>query len=302
MAAVALAGQALKAQASSIRYGVASVAWLPSLEETIPRVAAIGLDGIEPFRNAVQKYESDPAVLKAVLDKAGLTLITCSNIGGTIMSNDFLDPTKADQTISDHVAFARGFLRYFSCDHFKITVGGRRGDTPMTAEQLKQVASTLTAIGRQTADMGIRLAPHPSIGSPLEREQEIRAVMDLTDPRYVWLTTDTGHITIGGTDPVKLVSDYFPRVAEVHLKDVEAKYRGWTGASYRDPRPYRTMGEPAGGGVDFVALHKLLQDRGYKGWCSLDLDGTERDGNTGDIVAANAHYLTDTLKVKLRPR
>ena len=91
-------------------------------------------------------------------------------------------------------------------------------------------------------------------------------------------------------------------MAEVHFNDVEAKYRGSSGASYRDPRPYRTMGTTVGGGVDFVGIHKLLQDRGYKGWCSLDLDGTERDGDTGDIVAANARYLTDVLKVKLTPR
>jgi len=210
---------------SNIRYGVASVAWEPSFEEAIPQIAALGFQGIEPFRLTVKKYEADPAALKAQLDTAGLTLITCSNHPAT-MSTDFLDPARAPQTIKDHVDFAANFLRYFRCDHFKISLGPRRDDTPMTQEQLKQVALTLDEIGKRTIDMGIRIAPHPLIGSPMEREPEVRTIMELTDPRHVWMTTDTGHLTLGGMDPLRIISDYFPRVAEVHLKDVEAKYRG----------------------------------------------------------------------------
>lgn len=284
-----------------IRFGVASVEWNPSFEETIPQIGQLGFAGIEPFRNAIQKYEADPAVMKTQLDAAGLTLITCSS-HPAVMSTDFLDPIKADQTISDHVTFARSFLRYFNCDHFKISLGPRRGDTPMTSDQLKQMAKTLNAIGEQTIDVGVRLAPHPLIGSPLEREPEVRAIMELTNPRYVWLTTDTGHLTLGGMDPVKIISDYFPRIAEVHLKDTDAKYRGWKGPSYRDPRPYRTMGANNAGGVDLPAVYKILTDRGYIGWCSLDIDGTDLDGKTADIAAANEKYLIEVLGVPLRPR
>jgi sugar phosphate isomerase/epimerase len=286
---------------SNIRFGVASVAWDPSLEETIPKIAALGFQGIEPFRLAVQKYEANPAALKALLDAAGLTLITCSSHPAT-MSTDFLDPAKAPQTIKDHVEFATKFLRYFQCDHFKISLGPRRDDTPMTQEQLQQVASTLNEIGKRTIDIGIRIAPHPLIGSPMERESDVRTIMALTDPRYVWMTTDTGHLTLGGMDPLKIISDYFPRVAEVHLKDVEAKYRGWSGASYRDPRPYRTMGAEHGGGVNFVAIYQLLKRRGYNGWCALDIDGTDVDGDTSTIAAANAKYLTDVLHIRMTKR
>ena len=43
------------------------------------------------------------------------------------------------------------------------------------------------------------------------------------DPKYVWLTADTGHLTLGGGDAAQLISDYFPRLALVHLKDTYAK-------------------------------------------------------------------------------
>lgn len=294
-AAILLTGRA-QAAASDIRFGVASVEWNPGFEATIPLIGKLGFAGIEPFRNAIVKYEADPAALKAQLDAAGLSLITCS-AHPAVMSTDFLDPAKAQQTIADHVAFARGFLRYFGCDHFKISLGPKRGDALMTNDQLKQMAATLNAIGKQTADAGIRLAPHPLIGSPLERESEVRTIMEMTDPRYVWLTTDTGHLTLGGMDPLRIISDYFDRVAEVHLKDTDPKYRGWTGPSYRDPAPYRVMGT---GGVDFLAIYKLLISRGYKGWCSLDIDGTNIPGTTADVAAANEKYLIDRLDVPLK--
>jgi len=52
----------------------------------------------------------------------------------------------------------------------------------------------------------------------------MRWVMDHTDPKYVWMTADTGHLVLGGGDPAKIISDYFPRVSEIHLKDTYAKY------------------------------------------------------------------------------
>ena len=105
---------------------------------------------------------------------------------------------------------------------------GRRPPGGPSDDQLKRLADTLNEIGRQTIPMGIRLAPHPHIWGPLEREQEVRRAMDLTDPNYVWMTVDTGHIVLGGSDAAQIISDYFPRVAEVHLKDTYAKYRGNT--------------------------------------------------------------------------
>jgi sugar phosphate isomerase/epimerase len=138
--------------------------------------------------------------------------------------------------------------------------------------------------------------------------------MELTDPKYVWLTTDTGHLTLGGMDAVKIMSDYFPRIAEVHLKDTYAKYRGNTSTPTQEQHKvasvYHNMG---GGGVDFPAVFKLLRDRRYKGWAIFDMDGP-RQGDDGfdaiggnldlavdDYLAHNVNYLRVILGIKLPP-
>jgi len=183
-----------------------------------------------------------------------------------------------------------------------------------TDDQLKRLSNTLNEIGRQTIAMGIRLAPHPHIWGPMEREADVRRVMELTDPKYVWLTTDTGHLTLGGMDAVKIMSDYFPRIAEVHLKDTYAKYRGNTSTPTQEQHKvasvYHNLG---GGGVDFPAVFKLLRDRHYKGWAIFDMDGP-RKGDDGfdaiggnlelaidDYISHNINYMRVILGVKLPP-
>ena len=97
------------------------------------------------------------------------------------------------------------------------------------------------------------LAPHPHIWSPLERSEEVEAVLGETDPRYVGMVAHTAHLTLGGMDPVKIIGDHYDRVAALHFKDTEPKYLGHTGPTptkelHRKVMLYKNLGA---GGVDF---------------------------------------------------
>ena len=54
------------------------------------------------------------------------------------------------------------------------------------------------------------------------------------------------------------------------------------------------------GGVDYVDIYKLLKDRGYSGFVSLDIDGTDLTVPTIDLVKPNVRYLVETLKLPLK--
>ncbi len=278
----------------------------------IKRVAALGLQGIEPYGDAIEKYRSNPLALKKLFDEAGITFIDASN-GEKGQSTDFIDPAEIPKTIADHVAFARDFLQPLGADHWKVNMGARPSGGP-SDDQLKRLANTLNEIGQQTIKMGIRLAPHPHIWGPLEREKDMRRVMELTDPKYVWMTADTGHLELGGADAVQVIKDYFPRVAEVHLKDTYARYRGNTQTPTQEQHNaasvYHNLG---GGGVDFPAVFQVLRDRHFKGWVVFDVDAPRKgdDGLTAiggdfnlavdDYLADNINYLRDVLGIKLPP-
>jgi inosose dehydratase len=294
---------------SDIRYSVSGQMWLgervggksySNIEEGVKEAARIGLDGIEPFRNHIIEYLDDPMAFKRQLDAAGIAMSSCSD-GGPDMSSDFIDPAKTPKTVSDHVGFARDFIRLFGCTAFKFNLGQRPPDGVVSDDQLKIMADTLNQIGRQTIAFGIRAAPHPHLWGPLEREHEVRRVMELTDPRYVWLTADTGHLELCGMDALQIMSEYYSRIAEVHYKDCDPKYRGNsaspTQAQHRQSSLYLNLGA---GGVDFPAIHKMLLARKYKGWISLDFDAPRPGDGTGTIednLLANRKYLTDVLHV-----
>jgi inosose dehydratase len=297
-----------------ILFGTTSSLWgqQHDIVWAVKRIKDLGLQGIEPYANNIENYRKNPLVLKKIFDDAGITMIDVSN-GARGQSTNFIDPEQIPKTIKDHVAFARDFLQPFGCGHWKVNMGQRPPGGP-SDEQLKRLANTLNEIGRQTIAMGIKLAPHPHIWGPLEREKDMRRTMELTDPKYVWMTADTGHLVLGGADAAQVISDYFPRVAEVHLKDTYAKYRGNTSTptpeEHRVGSVYHNLG---GGGVDFPAVFKVLRDRHYKGWAIFDMDGP-RKGDDGfdaiggnldvavdDYLAHNINYLRVVLGVRLPP-
>jgi inosose dehydratase len=297
-----------------ILFGTTSSIWgqQHDIVWAVKRIAALGLQGIEPYGNAIENYRKNPLELKKIFDDHGITMIDVSN-GVRGQSTNFIDPEQTPKTIADHVAFARDFLQPFGCTHWKCNVGQRPPGGP-SDEQLKRLSNTLNEIGRQTIAMGIRLAPHPHIWGPMERERDIRRIMELTDPKYVWMTADTGHLVLGGCDPVQIINDYFPRIAEIHLKDTYARFRGNTSTPTQEEHKvasvYHNLG---GGGVDFPAVFKVLRDRRFKGWAIFDVDGP-RKGDDGfdaiggnldlavdDYLSHNINYLRVILGVKLPP-
>ena len=263
-----------------------------STEQAIRMCAKLGLQGIEPYNGGWEEYRNRPKDLLKICIDNNVTMIDASN-GGPGQSTNFIDKDRIPKTISDHVAFARDWLQVFGCDHWKINMGARPKGGP-SDDQLKQLADTLNELGRRTLEFGIRLAPHPHIWGPIEREAEIRRVMELTDPRYVWLTADTGHLTLGGGDAVQMISDYFPRLAEIHMKDTYAKFRGNvetpTPEMHRQASVYHNFGS---GGVDFPGIFKVLRERHFKGWVVMDVDGPRKGDDGFDAIGGNMHVATD---------
>ena len=280
-------------------FAISANMWPKNIEEGIKTAARFHFAGIEPFRMNLVKYLDKPQAFKEQLDAAGIKMVTCSNGSIAGMLVDFVDPAKIQQSIHDHVTMARDFLTVFGCRHFKINMG-RRPDGGSTDEHLKTVARTLTELGKRTADLGIKLAFHPHIWSPVEREPELRRVLELTDPKFVYIVPDTCHLALGGMNVVKIFSDFYPRIAAVHFKDAEPRFR-----DYRGPTPtqeeharvnlYRKLGE---GGVDIPGAYAVLRKNNYQGWITLDFDEPRPgEGTVEENLAGYKKYLREKLKV-----
>jgi sugar phosphate isomerase/epimerase len=320
-----------------IRYGITGSSWgewsngrmkdITDMPRIIADVKRYGFQGLEPYSDQARQYVDQPLALKRLCDAAGITLVDVGDLprraappaatappagppraaaGASPFGNGpfpWLGEQGHDELVRDMVSFARDFLVPAGCDHWKTNLGGRPAGGP-SDDQLKKLADTLNEIGRQTIAYGVRLGPHPHIWGPMEREHEFRRVMELTDPRYVWLTLDTGHNVLGGMDVVQIVREFLPRIAEFHLKDTYAKYRGNKSTpppqDYANGNIWGTMG--AYGGVDFPGIFKVIREGKWKGWALVDVDAPRPGDGTGsidDALAANVNYLRKTLQVRL---
>src|SRR5215471_13178971 len=63
-----------------ILFGTTSSIWgrQHDLVWAVKRVAALGLQGIEPYGDAIEKYRENPLELKRIFDDAGITFIDAS--------------------------------------------------------------------------------------------------------------------------------------------------------------------------------------------------------------------------------
>ena len=306
----ATAVAAAKWSAADIRYGYSGIGWGTNVQEAVGETARMGLQGLEGHGPDWAAWFDRPLELKKLFDASGIAMVSCSRDLNFFVRAargapaTFVAQDQIPKMIDDHVAFARDFIKPFGCRHFKFTLGGRPEGGPSDA-QIKIMAEALNEIGKRTAAFGMKLAPHPHIGATVILEHEIRTLMDLTDPRYVWLVTDTAHLALAGMNPNAIISEYYPRIAEVHYKDVPRRFRDQGNpvpSGDRDPATGESLFQPMGtGGVDFPALHAFLLRKKYQGWILLDYLPPQPSDGIGTFeqsIAHNKNYLVDVLKVK----
>jgi len=68
-------------------------------------------------------------------------------------------------------------------------------------------------------ERGLRVAVHPHHGTVVERPEDVEHLLEISG---VGLCLDTGHVMVGGGDPVAVARSAASRVVHVHLKDVDA--------------------------------------------------------------------------------
>jgi inosose dehydratase len=135
-----------------------------------------------------------------------------------------------------------------------------------------RLLGNLDRIARLAAEHGLTAALHPHVGTMVESGAETQRVLDDSS---IGLCLDTGHLLIGGGDPVALAASHPDRILHVHLKDVLLSWarRVQDGTvSYTDAVAggmYVPLGK---GDIDIGAIVTSLEDSGYAGWYVLEQD------------------------------
>ncbi len=281
----------LKIAGAPITWGVCEVpgwgAQLP-VERVLREMAGLGLTATEFGPEGFLPV--DPAERAAVLSDLGMTAV-----GGfvpLVLHDAARDPLPALRTELEAFVAAGAGVVVLSAD------SGLSGYDERVELDDTGWATLLTNLGRArdaAAEVGVLAVLHPHVGTLVESRADVDRVLTGSD---IGLCLDSGHLLIGGTDPVELARDHAARIRHVHLKDVDlptAQRVRDGGITYYEGVQeglYRPLGQ---GDVDVRALVGSLLDAGYDGWFVLEQDTVlqlqpdEGEGPVADAGASAEH-------------
>ncbi len=215
---------------SAIRIGTASVNWgfdpfytwakTPPFERMLDEMARAGYAGTEISYN----FPDDVAVLRSELESRNL------QPAATFHAVDLRDSANHERAFesSDRVADR---LEQLGSDVLilsdlpspeRLAVAGRvSGSDALDDAGWKAMSHGLNRIGERLLSRNMHAVFHPHVGTYVETRSEIDRLCAMTDPAFVGLCPDTGHLAYAGADPEAVFADYADRVGYVHLKDVD---------------------------------------------------------------------------------
>jgi len=256
----------VKLAGAPISWGVCEVpGWglMLDRDKVLGEMAELGLTATE--LGPPDYLPTDPGSLKALLSEYDLTLV------GGFLAVALHRPgavEEADQTAKLLAACGGEVLVLAAAT-------GQDGydDKPtLTDDEWGTLVRTAGEIRDVAAGHGLRTVLHPHVGTHVENRDEVERFVHDSD---LDLCLDTGHLMIGGTDPVALAGEYPERVGHLHLKDVRADLAdevragrlGYTEAVGRGM--YVPLGQ---GDVDIAAVVRHVREAGYDGWFVLEQD------------------------------
>ena len=282
-----------------ISWGVCEIpGWGPQLpyERVLSEMRAAGYEGTElgPWGF----LPTDPAVLRQALATHGLVM------AAAFVPLTLKDPTThadCEARVRETAALlqtlgAGDILLADAGDEARYKIAGRPDQTRahgLSSREWAGYAGRLERLAQVCRfDYGLTPSFHSHGGSYIENPDEIRTLLERTDPHLLKFCLDTGHVAFGGGDPIEVARAYASRLGYVHLKDIDLpRLTGLLqeGKTYIAAAQQDVFVELGRGSLDLARLFDALRASRYEGWIIVEQDR---------VVRAD----TDTLSSATRSR
>lgn len=185
---------------------------------------------------------------------------------------------KADRLAASYERAKRqaGVLAELNAENFVLATPAEDGDydnrDPLDASAKAVFADSLPKIAEIAMSFGLQMVVHPHAGTMFETPADLDFLLDETT---VNLCLDTGHIVVGGGDPLDTAKRAGSRIKHVHLKDcdgaaaarIQAKIT--TYSAEVKAGMYRPLGQ---GDAQIAEIVQFLNSIGYLGKLVLEQD------------------------------
>ena len=268
-----------------VKLGIAPIGWtnddLPDLgaentfEQCVSEMALAGFTGCE----VGNKYPKDPKVLKEALDLRGLQI--CNQWFSCFLITKPFEEVEKDFRAQLEFLKAMG-SKIIGASEQSYSVQGKQ-DVPifghkyvMNDDEWRTFCTGMDRLGKiAKEDYGIALTFHHHMGTVVQDEDEVKRMMENTNPDFVSLLYDTGHFAYCGVDPLKMVKTDADRIKHVHLKDIRPEIVEKVkkeNLSFLEGVRMGTFTVPGDGSIDFEPIFKVLEETGYEGYMLVEAE------------------------------
>jgi inosose dehydratase len=156
----------------------------------------------------------------------------------------------------------------------------------------RTLLETINTVAARSRQRGVSATFHPHSGSYVETPREIARLVEGLDHSVIGLCLDSGHVAVGGGDPLTLLTEYGAIVSHIHLKDVDhavlgALRSGEIGIDEAwDRGVFCEFGQ---GAVDLEGILGNLRDLAYGGWIVVEQDQKLSGRVTLQMARDSAH-------------
>ena len=267
-------------------------------ERVLREAAALGLAAVEAGPEGL--LPQDPAEVSEVLAGYGLSLV------GGFVPAVLHDADRREEEL----AFVERRAEFFAVAGADVvvlaaTTGSESYDEVAELDKgsWRELFETLSSVEEICARHGLTVALHHHYGTVIERDDQLRRFLEGCD---TGLCLDTGHLVIGGSDPVEIADLAEDRVSHVHLKDVDldlARRVATRELRFKEAArrgAFRPLGD---GDVDVGEVVGRLERSGYGGWYVLEQDTVveaepdEGEGPVNDVRKSLAYLQRQLEKI-----
>ena len=243
-----------------------------SVERVLGEARDLGLRAFE--QGSLGWLPDDPAALRATLDSYGMTLVA------GFVPLVLHDPAQTAAMLAEGERIAANLAAAGGRCYNTAPVGNLDGwgRPEMDDVAWRELFANFGRLDEICEAHGLVQTAHSHVDTLIELDDELQRFFDSCETK---ICLDTGHATIGGSDPVAIANERFDRIGLVHLKDVDADAAARERSGELDLMQATQAGlfPSLGDGMVRVAdVVEAMESQGYDGWYVMETDVALTDG------------------------
>ena len=264
-------------------------------DRVLKEASSLGLPAVEAGPEGL--LPADPAEVSDLLAGYGLGLV------GGFVPAVLHDPVRRDEEL----ALVERRAEFFAAAGADVVVLAAMSGSESFGELVeidddswRELFESLKSVEEICDLHGIVVSLHHHYGTVVERDDQLKRFLEGSE---MGLCLDTGHLSIGRSDPIEIAELAGPRVNHVHLKDVDLEVAGRLAdreLSFKEAaqkNAFRPLGD---GNVDVNGVVDRLEGSGYSGWYVLEQDSVvEVEPGEGEGPVTEVRRSLEFLEARL---